>query len=195
MTKIKFLMLLHDQLSDFPQNEVEERLSFYSEMIEDRMEEGLSEEEAVAAVGSVDQIAAQIAEDLKKPAVKKQKKKWNGLQIIFFVLSFPIWLPLVITCVSVGFSLYVVLWAVIVSLWSAYAAVAGSAVGCTFGGCIIACGGNVPSGFALISAGLVCAGLSIFLFYGCMAATKGAKKLTGFLSSGIKRCFIRKEAA
>ena len=57
MTKLKFLLSLHDKLSDLPQNEVEERLSFYSEMIEDRMEEGVSEEEAVSARGSVDEIA------------------------------------------------------------------------------------------------------------------------------------------
>mgnify|MGYP003295524098 CR=1 FL=1 len=60
MTKLRFLMTLRDCLSDLTGDEVEERLRFYSEMIEDRMEEGLSEAEAVSAVGSVDEIAAQI---------------------------------------------------------------------------------------------------------------------------------------
>lgn len=39
MTKLQFLMALHEKLSGLPREE--ERLSFYSEMIEDRMEEGL----------------------------------------------------------------------------------------------------------------------------------------------------------
>ena len=37
MTKLKFLLSLHERLRDFPQDEVEERLGFYSEMIEDRV--------------------------------------------------------------------------------------------------------------------------------------------------------------
>ena len=53
MTKLQFLLALHDKLTGLPRDEVEERLNFYSEMIEDRMEDGLSEEEAVAAIGSV----------------------------------------------------------------------------------------------------------------------------------------------
>ena len=52
MTKIKFLIELHNRLSGLPKDDVEERLSFYSEMIEDRIEDGLSEEEAVEAVAT-----------------------------------------------------------------------------------------------------------------------------------------------
>lgn len=47
MTKIKFLLSPHNKLAGLPQDEVEERLNFYSEMIEDRIEEGLSEEKTV----------------------------------------------------------------------------------------------------------------------------------------------------
>ena len=63
MTKLQFLLNLHDRLSDLPQDDVEERLRFYSEMIEDRMEDGLSEEQAVEEIGAVDAVAAQIIAD------------------------------------------------------------------------------------------------------------------------------------
>ena len=59
MRKQEFLAKLRKGLSGLPQDDIEERLIFYSEMIEDRKEEGLSEEEAVAAIGSVDEIVAQ----------------------------------------------------------------------------------------------------------------------------------------
>ena len=63
MHKHEFLAQLRKGLSGLPRDDVEERLSFYSEMIDDQMEEGLSEEEAVSAAGSVDEIVAQtIAE-------------------------------------------------------------------------------------------------------------------------------------
>ena len=50
MTKMQFLLSLHDKLTGLPRDEVEQRLNFYSEMIEDRMEEGLSEEEQYASL-------------------------------------------------------------------------------------------------------------------------------------------------
>ena len=47
----------------------------------------------------------------------------------------------------------------------------------------------------MIGAGIVCAGLSIFMFYGCKAATKGILVLTKKLAVWIKNCFIKKEEA
>ena len=49
MNKQEFLSQLRKGLAGLPQNDIEERLAFYGEMIDDRIEEGLSEEEAVSA--------------------------------------------------------------------------------------------------------------------------------------------------
>jgi uncharacterized membrane protein len=77
LTKYEFLEKLQTKLRDLPESEVGERINFYSEMIDDRMEEGLSEEEAVAAVGTVEGIAFQISEELRlgnPPKMKKAKR-------------------------------------------------------------------------------------------------------------------------
>ena len=80
MNKQEFLLKLGDQLSGLSSREKEERLTFYREMIEDRMEDGLSEEEAIAAVGSIDAIAGQINEEISPaktlPPAKKRLKAW-----------------------------------------------------------------------------------------------------------------------
>jgi uncharacterized membrane protein len=47
MTKQEFLDRLAKKI---PKDEREERLAFYSEMIDDRMEEGMTEAEAVASI-------------------------------------------------------------------------------------------------------------------------------------------------
>jgi hypothetical protein len=47
----------------------------------------------------------------------------------------------------------------------------------------------------MLGAGFVLAGLAIFLFFGCRAATKGAWLLTKKISRGVKRLFLRKERA
>ena len=44
MNKQEFLAELRKGLSGLPQDDIEERLIFYDEMLEDRIEEGLSEE-------------------------------------------------------------------------------------------------------------------------------------------------------
>ena len=73
MTKLRFLLLLQDRLSGLPQDDVEERLNFYSEMIDDRIEDGLSGEEAVAEIGLVEEIVAQIKADIPLSKFMKEK--------------------------------------------------------------------------------------------------------------------------
>ena len=73
MTKALFLKSLRFRISDLPAAEVDERISFYNEMISDRMEEGLDEDEAVAAIGSIEIIAAQIKQDYRQiPSSEEQ---------------------------------------------------------------------------------------------------------------------------
>ena len=60
MNKNEFLLKLKKGLRGLPQADIDERLTFYSEMIDDRMEEGLTETEAVEAIGSVNDVTAQI---------------------------------------------------------------------------------------------------------------------------------------
>ena len=199
MTKLKFLLELHDRLSGLPKNDIEERLSFYSEMIEDRMEEGLSEEEAVAAVGSIDEIVSQIVAET--PLIKvakekiKSKRKLRAWEIVLLVLGSPIWLALLIAVFAVVISLYAVIWSVVGAFWSVFGAFCGVAIGGVTGGALFIALGKIPVGIAIIGAGVTLAGLAIFAFFGCLAATKGVVWLTKKAALGIKFCFVRKEKA
>lgn len=196
MNKKEFLNLLQKGLTGLPQEDIDERLNFYSEMIDDYIEEGLSEEEALSRIGSASAIAAQIVADasLAEPAAKEKKHRspWKTAMII---VGSPIWLSLLIAAFAVVFSLYVSLWAIIISLWSVF----GALCSCAFAGllCGIALGvtGNVFPGLAMIGASLVCGGLSILAFFGCNAATKGTVLLTKKLAASIKASIRKKEDA
>ena len=197
MNKQEFLTQLRKGLSGLPQNDIDERIVFYSEMIDDRIEEGLSEEEAVAQVGSVDEIVAQIiaetpftkiAKERIKP--KRQLKTW---EIVLLALGSPIWFSLAIAAISVVFSLYVSLWSVVISFWAVFVSLAACSVGVLVDSAILAILGKGLAGVAMFSAGLICGGLSIFTFFGCKAATKGVIILTEKIAVGIKNCFIKKE--
>lgn len=199
MSRQEFLEQLRKGLSGLPQDDVEERLTFYSEMIDDRMEEGLSEEEALKEIGSVDEIIAQtIAEIPLAKLVKekmKPKRRLGAWEIVLLVLGSPLWLSLLIAAFAVVFSVYVALWSVIISLWAVEVSLWASVLGCIAAGIIFALTGNGLTGVAIIGASLVCAGLSVFLFFGCKLATKGAAWLTKKMALGIKNCFIKKEGA
>jgi uncharacterized membrane protein len=164
-------------------------------MIEDRMEEGLTEEEAVAAVGNVDDIAAQLTSEIpRKAAPAKQKKsETSGLTITLLILGFPLWFSLLVSAFAVVVSLYATLWALIISLWATFGAAAGCSLGGLVAGVIYAVGMNPTPGIALLGCSIACAGVSILLFLGCKAATKGAAILTKNSFLFICKSFSRKE--
>ncbi len=193
MTKQEFLLQLRKGLKGLPQDDIEERLTFYNEMIEDRMEEGLSEEEAVSAVGAVDEIITQVVADTPLTKIAKErikpKRRLKGWEIVLLALGSPVWLSLGIAAFAVILSLYISLWSVIISLWAVFASLAACSVGSVLTCVIFTVDGNCASGVAMLAAGVVCAGLSIFMFYGCKAATKGTLILTKKIAIWIKNCF------
>ena len=199
MRKQEFLARLEMGLQGLPPEDIAERLAFYGEMIDDRMEDGLPEEVAVVEIGAVDDVVAQIITEIPitrivKEAVKP-KRRMAAWEIVLLVLGSPVWLSLLIAAAAVVLSVYVVIWAIIVSLWAvAFALAVGAPVG-IFGGVFCLVRGDVLQGVAFVGAGIACAGLAIFMFYACLAATKGAAGLTKRTALGIKSRFLRKENA
>ena len=197
MRKYEFLAQLEKKLSGLPGEDRAERLTFYGEMVDDRMEDGLSEEEAVAAVGTVDEIAKQII--CETPLAKlakeriKTKRKMKVWEIVLLAAGSPIWLSLLIAALAVVLSLYIALWAVVISLWAVFVSLIACAIAGAVAGAGFVCTGKVSSGIALIGCALVFAGLAIFLFYGCHLATKGTVLLAKLFFVWVKHLFIRKE--
>lgn len=196
MNKQEFLAELQSALNGLPNEDIEERLIFYGEMIDDRIEEGKTEEEAVAEIGPVGDIVSQIVSDIPLTKIVKErikpKRTMRAWEIVLIVVGFPIWFSLGIAAVAVVFSLYVVLWSLIIALWaieiSFWAGAAGGIVVAT----LLFTQGALQHGLIFIGSSLFLAGLSIFLFYGCLAASKGMVTLTKKIALGIKSMFIKK---
>ena len=197
MTKLEFILALNERLSGLPADDVRERLNFYSEMIEDRVEEGISEEDAVAAVGSVDEIAAQIKSEFSptRETVKPPKRRHGAWTVALLVLGSPVWLPLLISAAAIAVSLYAVIWSVIVSLWSVFGSFAAVALGGLVTGVAVAAYESSLVGIAMIGVSLFCAGVSVLFFFVCRAATSGTARLTVAFARWIRKCFSKREAA
>ena len=196
MNKQEFLAQLRKGLSGLPQEDIEERLTFYGEMLEDRMEEVFTEEEAVAAIGDVDEIVLQTVAEIPLAKIAKErikpKRRMKAWEIVLLALGSPIWLALGLAA-AVVFALYLALWAVVAALGAVWGAIAVCAVGSVPVCVVLAARGGIAGGLAILAAGFVCAGLSIFLFYGCREATRGVWALTKKITIGIKNGLIRKE--
>lgn len=209
MNKREFADGLCERLEKLSVNDFEGHIAFYSEMIDDRIEEGLTEEDAVLAVGSIDVIAEQIAAEIAREKeensktkdkntentknTKKKKKRLGALEITLLAVGSPLWIVLIAVAAVLLAAYYVIVWSLIAVAWSVFGALCGGVLGGIACGVLMIIFTDVMAGVAMIGAATVCAGLGLFAFFGCHYATKGAVALTKLSARLIKKCFKGKE--
>lgn len=97
MDKRAFLERLQAALAGLPDAERERQLAYYEEMIDDRVEEGMSESEAIAALGPVDQLTQRVLRQTP-PQRRADRARRSGIPtavwVLLAVLLLPLWLPL-----------------------------------------------------------------------------------------------------
>ena len=193
MNKERFLIELASALAGLPENDIEKTLEFYSEMIDDRIEEGLTEEEAVAAVGAIDEIRTQIIKDTPLSKIIKERVKprrsLSGLEITLLIVGFPIWFSLLVAGAATLFSVWVSLWAIVISFYALLATFFGAAVGGLVVSPVIIASGSSLSGLFLLGCSLASAGIGILWIFVCKYSTRGLVWLTGAF---VKSLFLKK---
>ncbi|MDO4542922.1 MAG: DUF1700 domain-containing protein [Clostridia bacterium] len=196
MNKTNFLFELTEELSWLPQSEVDSSVSYYGELIDDKIEDGMSEEEAVASLGTPKEVAAEIGMDqpmmtlIKSYARPKGGK--TGLTVTLAALSSPIWVPVGLCLVAIAVSLYIAAWAVVISLFAAVAALLIG--GLCFAGLGIyrAVSGDI-SQLLVLGAGLVAIGAGIALLLLVKDIPKWLVRGTAAAIKKIKAIFVKKE--
>lgn len=116
MDKTQFCTLLGNKLKQYlSPKEMYKTLNFFEEMIDDCIDEGLSEEEAVSQLGDINIIVDQILDE-HNIGKKQTKLVWRfiprELGFINIVLLFPAW----ITIFSLVASLFIVILSIIFSI-------------------------------------------------------------------------------
>ena len=196
MTKKEFLSSLESKLQGLPKEDINNRLDFYSEMIDDRIEEGKTEDQAIEEIGSVDEVVEQIAEET--PLLKlvkeriKPKRSLRAWEIIVIILGFPLWLPLLLVFAIICFIPYILMWVFVLVTYAMEIAFAASSVYGVVGFFLQMSQGN----FSLMYIGIALLGLGLsFLFiFACIGITKGTIKLTKVTGRNIKSSFVKKGA-
>lgn len=196
MNKQEFLDKLQKALSGMPSQEVDEHLTFYSEMIDDLMEEGLSPEEAVQRIGSVDAIAAQIKADMPlKSIIMKEAKRNYSLPlwaIVLLIIGAPVWGSILIGILSVVFALVVIIVSAVIGLWAVSISVGACAVAGLVTGILQFAAGNTIQGICLLGAAFICAGLTILLVMASIFTGKAIAWSCKKIVNMIKKQLVRK---
>lgn len=197
MNKQEFLCEIRKGLKGLPEKDVEERISFYGEMIDDRMEEGKTEEQAVAETGTPDEIVSGIIADIplskivqEKIRPKRSLKVW---EITLFIFFSPILFSLLIAAIAVVFSLFTVLFSLAISLYAVDLAVAAASLYGLFSFVVISARGNPSVGAAFLGIAIFCIGAAILLFYGSNYVLKKFFVLLKNTALLFKRSVIGKE--
>lgn len=197
MTKETFLHQLRIRLTRLPEAEIQQHLDYYSEIIDDMREDGISEEAAIASFGSVDETAQAILQDTPLTTLVRQtarpKKGWTAPAIILAVIGSPIWVPLGIAAIAIVLSVFVVIWALIAAVFAVVFALGVSGIFLLFRafGLLLTAGAGCM--FLTAGAALLSAGLCLLAFLGARQIALWLVHLSAKAFAGIKSLFIGKE--
>lgn len=195
MTKQLFLNELSAALHGLPREERYRTLSYYDELIDDRMEDGQSEEDAVENLGSPEQIAREILGEEEPPvSTGTGRKVWL---IILLVLGFPFWGSLLLAAAIVLLCVYICLFLPAFVLGVMALAFLASAligvVGTPF--LIVDVGlltGGLPAGLFQLGLSVALLGLAVLSALGFYFTGKATVKAGRAIWRGIRRSFSKK---
>lgn len=189
MNKQQYLTRLESLLACLPQEMRAESIAFYAEMIDDRMEEGLTEEEAVAALETPGAAAEAILDDLPAVprAMAKTRRKSKALLWTLLIVGAVVWVPLLIAFLAVALCVYACIWILVACLWIvSIAFVAAFPASCAIAFMGVSAG-VIPFAIAEAGVGLVCAGIGLAMIAVSIGATKQLARLS--------RAWVRKMAS
>ena len=200
MRKADFLAQLRRKLSTLPHSEVEATIEYYSEMIDDYIESGYSQQAAVARLGSVENVAAQVLAGAHAPAYEAygvQKTGRSGFATAMLIISSPLWGSLLVAAFAILLALAIVIACITILVpWVLVVAFGASALGLLIATPIVFFGDGMVVGMMALGAAFVMAALCIFaLWVGIRLTALGAKGIGAMFKGFFKLLFGRRNRA
>lgn len=122
MNKKEFISILEKRLNGIPKQDIDNTIEYYNEIIMDKQDDGLSEEEAINSLGTIDEIINLTLSEISMPKLVKEKlnlnRKLKTWEIVLLSASSIIWVPLLIVLLAVIFVVYVCIWSGVIALGS-----------------------------------------------------------------------------
>jgi len=183
MTKTEYMKKLRRALRQVKAEERGKSLAYFGEVIDDRMEDGISEQDAINELESVEAAAERIVAEAKAQGqIKLRRSLW---EIALIVLGFPLWFPLTLTIAVVVLTVYGLVWVIIAVLFIVSAALGVSGVAGLIG-LFMLLGSNAATAFAVLGLGLACAGLGVAVFIPALYIAKAYAAATPVMWNKLK---------
>ena len=176
MNKAEFLAELRRSLSGMQERDIERSLDYYAEMIDDRVEDGVTEEDAVAGLGDINDCVLQIMAETPPHAVRtvklKPKRKLRTWEIVLLAVGSPVWVPLLLAAAVVALACAITAFALVLSVFAVLYCLVISFAAAVVAGIIefltsVAIG-EISRGLFVLGMGIASAGLAI-ISYICAA--------------------------
>lgn len=180
MTRDEFLGRLGELLACLPAEQVEETKAFYAEAIADRMEDGMGEEEAVAAMGTPGEAAEATLDDLPAVprAIARTRRRSTALLWALTIAGSPVWVPLLVAFAAVAVTVYICIWVLALCVWIVAVALGSAGIAeLLFAACGIAIG-HFPYVLASAGMGLAFLGGAFLVGVGAWAVSRQIARLS-----------------
>ncbi len=200
----EFLLELKNRLAHLPITETGKVLSYYSESLQDRIEDGMTEEEAIKSFESIYEIVKNLEEEIPLSAVVKDKviskttknKNMTAATIVItifaVILTSPIWIILLAVLFSIAVAVVAVLWSIPIIIVSIYVSLYPVAISGIFFGFTRMFTVSFSTGLAYLGVGVASAGLAIMLLMPIVVGLKGFLKINIYPFKKLKQWLIRK---
>ncbi len=195
MTKVEFLDKLKSKLGHMPYSEVEKIINYYTELIDDKIEDNLEEKDVIKSLGSIDKIVKDIENDNDTINVvsKRVKNVYDNsdkkvLWMLLLVFGFPIW----ISILAVLGSLYLTVLILFLTLFIILISFLISGIVMIFSGFSFSVI-NMYTSILSFGLGFVFIGLSFLLFKPSVSLIKLFFKGQNILINKIRNSFSNRE--
>ena len=122
-----------------PASEVADALEYYAEAIDDRVEQGFSEQQALKEIGSPAQACDAVAETVpvakRAVAAATATRERKALVGVLLLVSAVFWVPLAFGLLGAAAGVYATIWAAVLVVWTGI----GSLLACGLGAVPLAC--------------------------------------------------------
>lgn len=199
----EYLSALRKELQGLSEKDIRESVDFYKEMIADRMEDGISEEDAIAGMPSPADAAKEILLDKPRPqaalaqgtAKGTKEKHLPSWAMVLLILGAVVWFPLLIAAGSVVLAVDITLIALIIAAFSISIALVGSFFFADFYAIYFFIHGKIAVGIFYFGLSMLSVGAAIlsFFFFGWFA--RKIFSLIKLFGRWVKSLFIRKKEA
>lgn len=188
MNKSRFSATLKRELRGMPRAEIAKTVAYYEEMIDDKIEGGMTEEQATASLGDPKEIARSICAEgpaAEKPKTHSSLAPWV---VALLVLGFPLWVGLAAGALGLLVGFFAVVFSLGVAFFAVLAAMlAGGAAELLKAAFLVGSGGW--QAVVSVGAGLLLLGVGLLLVALAKPAAAGIFHLLKLPFVGLKKTF------